>query len=163
MLLGMVLHYQLKKGRPMKPKLFRTCPGANPISFSENLKVASMKNQDILVILDERITEIARAIVQEAIANGIAPVQPSDDRSAKLREQLAFIKSKEHVTVKEAALLLSCSESHIRKLVMLARKGKTRRPVPYVDMEGVTIFSRESLLEWARPTQHLQVVKNEAA
>ena len=122
-----------------------------------------MKNQDILVILDERITEIARAIVQEAIANGIAPVQPSDDRSAKLREQLAFIKSKEHVTVKEAALLLSCSESHIRKLVMLARKGKTRRPVPYVDMEGVTIFSRESLLEWARPTQHLQVVKNEAA
>lgn len=31
-----------------------------------------MKNQDILVILDERITEIARAIVQEAIANDIA-------------------------------------------------------------------------------------------
>ncbi len=122
-----------------------------------------MNNQDILVILDERITEIARAIVQEVIANSLAPVQLSDNRAVKLREQLSFIKAKEHVTVKEAALLLSCSESHIRKLVMLARKGKTRRPVPYIDMEGVTIFPRESLLDWARPTQHLQVVKNEAA
>ncbi|CAN5634404.1 hypothetical protein BH20ACI3_BH20ACI3_16100 [soil metagenome] len=122
-----------------------------------------MNNQDILVILDERITEIARSIVQEAIANSIAPVQLSDNRSVKLREQLSFIKAKEHVTVKEAALLLSCSESHIRKLVMLARKGKTRRPVPYIDMEGVTIFPRESLPDWARPTQHLRVVKNEAA
>lgn len=121
-----------------------------------------MKNQDFLVILDERITEIARAIVQEAIANGIAPVQPSDDRSVKLREQLAFIKAKEHVTVKEAALLLSCSESHIRKLVTLARKGKTR-PVPYIDLEGVTIFPREILLDWASAKSQIQVVKYEAA
>jgi len=82
---------------------------------------------------------------------------------AKLRDRLALIKAKEHITVKEAALLLSCSQSHIRKLVMLARKGKARRPVPYVDMEGVTIFPRESLLDWARPTSHLQVVKHEAA
>ena len=122
-----------------------------------------MKNQDLLGILDERITEIARAIVQEAIANDIAPVQLSDDRSVKLREQLAFIKAKEHVTVKEAALLLSCSESHIRKLVMLARKGKTRRPVPFVDMEGVTIFPREILLDWASAKSQIQVVKYEAA
>ena len=122
-----------------------------------------MKNQDILVILDERITEIARAIVQEAIANDIAPVQLPDDRSAKLREQLAFIKAKEHVTVKEAALLLSCSESHIRKLVMLARKGKTRRPVPYIDLEGVIIFPREILLAWASAKSQIQVVKYEAA
>jgi len=122
-----------------------------------------MKNQDLLVILDERITEIARAIVQEAIANDIAPVQLPDDRSAKLREQLAFIKAKEHVTVKEAALLLSCSESHIRKLVMLARKGKTRRPVPYIDLEGVIIFPREILLAWASAKSQIQVVKYEAA
>jgi len=122
-----------------------------------------MKNQDILVILDERMTEIARGIVQEAIANDIAAVQLPDDRSAKLREQLAFIKAKEHVTVKEAALLLSCSESHIRKLVMLARKGKTRRPVPYIDLEGVIIFPREILLDWASAKWQIQVVKYEAA
>lgn len=46
---------------------------------------------------------------------------------------------------------------------MLARKGKTRRPIPYVDIEGVTIFPRESLLNWASPTSHTQPVKYEAA
>lgn len=120
-------------------------------------------NQNILALLDERIEEIARAVFLECDGNGKPLAQASDDAPAKLRDQLALIKAKEHVTVKEAALLLSCSQSHIRKLVMLARKGKTRRPVPYVDIEGVTIFPRESLLDWARPTSHLQVVKHEAA
>jgi hypothetical protein len=120
-------------------------------------------NQNILVLLDERIEEIARAVFLECDGNGKASAQPSDDAPAKLRDQLALIKAKEHVTVKEAALLLSCSQSHIRKLVMLARKGKARRPVPYVDMEGVTIFPRASLLDWARPASQIQVVKYEAA
>ena len=120
-------------------------------------------NQNILVLLDERIEEIARAVFLECDGNGKASAQPSDDAPAKLRDQLALIKAKEHVTVKEAALLLSCSQSHIRKLVMLARKGKARRPVPYIDMEGVTIFPRESLLEWARPTSQIQAVRYEAA
>jgi hypothetical protein len=122
-----------------------------------------LTNQNILGLLDERIAEIARTVFLECDGAGTTSAHVSDDAPAKLREQLAFIKAKEHVTVKEAALLLSCSESHIRKLVMLARKGKTRRPVPYVDMEGVTIFPRESLLNWARPTPPVQVVKYEAA
>jgi hypothetical protein len=121
-----------------------------------------MKNQDFLVLLDARIEEIARAIFLECNAC-MAPAQPSDDDAAKLREQIALIKAKEHLTVKEAALLLSCSQSHIRKLVMLARKGKSRRPIPFIDMEGVTIFPRESLCYWASPSSHLQVVKHEAA
>jgi len=95
-----------------------------------------MNNQDFLVLLDARIKEIARAVFLESDGASKAAAQPSDDAPSKLREQLAFIKAKEHLTVKEAALLLSCSESHIRKLVMLARKGKTRRPVPYIDLEG---------------------------
>jgi hypothetical protein len=120
-------------------------------------------NQNILVLLDERIEEIARAVFLECDGASRASAQLSDDAPVKLREQLALIKAKEYVTVKEAALLLSCSQSHIRKLAMLARKGKTRRPVPYIDMEGVTIFPRESLLYWASPSSHLQVVKHEAA
>jgi hypothetical protein len=122
-----------------------------------------MKNQEFLLLLDARIEEIARAVILECNAASMASAQPSDDAATKLRGQLALIKAKEHVTVKEAALLLSCSQSHIRKLVMLARKGKTRRPVPYVDLEGVTIFPRESLRDWASPSSHLQVVKHEAA
>ena len=122
-----------------------------------------MKNHEFLVLLDARIEEIARAVFFEFDVVNKASAEPLDDAPAKLRQQLALIKAKEHVTVKEAALLLSCSESHIRKLVMLARKGKTRRPIPYVDMEGVTIFPRESLLSWASPTSHIQPVKYEAA
>jgi hypothetical protein len=122
-----------------------------------------MKNPEFLVLLDARIEEIARAVFFEFDRANKASAEPFDDAPAKLRQQLALIKAKEHVTVKEAALLLSCSESHIRKLVMLARKGKTRRPIPYVDMEGVTVFPRESLLNWASPTSHIQPVKYEAA
>ena len=122
-----------------------------------------MKNHEFLVLLDARIEEIARAVFFEFDVANKASAEPLDDAPAKLRQQLALIKAKEHVTVKEAALLLSCSESHIRKLVMLARKGKTRRPIPYVDMEGVTIFPRDSLLNWASPTSHIQPVKYEAA
>ncbi|SRR5713226_4503 len=122
-----------------------------------------LTNQNILALLDERIAEIARAVFLECDGNSKASAHSSDDASAKLREQIAFIKAKEHVTVKEAALLLSCSESHIRKLVMLARKGKTRRPVPYIDLEGVIIFPREILLDWASAKSQIQVVKYEAA
>lgn len=122
-----------------------------------------MKNHEFLVLLDARIEEIARAVFFEFDGANKASAEPIDDAPAKLRQQLALIKAKEHVTVKEAALLLSCSESHIRKLVTLARKGKTRRPIPYVDMEGVTIFPRESLLNWASPASHIQPVKYEAA
>ena len=122
-----------------------------------------MKNPEFLVLLDARIEEIARAVFFEFDVANKASAEPLDDAPAKLRQQLALIKAKEHVTVKEAALLLSCSESHIRKLVMLARKGKARRPIPYVDMEGVTIFPRDSLLNWASPTSHIQPVKYEAA
>lgn len=122
-----------------------------------------MKNQEFLVLLDARIEEIARAVFLEGIGDGPASALPSDDASAKLREQLAIIKVGEHVTVREAALLLSGSESHIRKLVTMARKGKTRRPVPYVDLEGVTVFPRGLLLDWSSPKSQLQVVKYEAA
>src|SRR5687767_12559624 len=122
-----------------------------------------MKNHEFLVLLDARIEEIARAVFFEFDRANKAWAEPIDDAPAKLRQQLALIKAKEHVTVKEAALLLSCSESHIRKLVMLARKGKTCRPVPYVDMEGVTIFPRESLLDWAKPTSPIHLAKYEAA
>jgi hypothetical protein len=121
-----------------------------------------MRDQEFIALLDERMKRIAHDVLQ-AIIHDPGPSHASDEASAKLRRQLALIKAKEHVTVREAALLLSCSESHIRKLVTMARKGKARRPIPYVDLEGVTVFPRDILLNWASPTPQLQVVKNEAA
>jgi len=122
-----------------------------------------MSDQEFVALLDERMKEIARGVFQAIVGDVPSSACFSDEAAARLREQLALIKAKEHATVKEAALLLSCSESHIRKLLMLARKGKTRRPIPFVDMEGVTVFPVGILLDWASPLPQLQVVKNEAA
>jgi hypothetical protein len=119
-----------------------------------------MSDYEFAGLLDKRMREIARAVFEEAAHDFMG--QPlTDSSAAKLREQIAFIKAKEYVTVKEASLLLSCSESHFRKLVRLARKGKSRRPIPYVDIEGVTVFPLSELSDWARPESKRQ--KNEHA
>jgi hypothetical protein len=122
-----------------------------------------MSDQEIARMLGERMKEIAREIFQEVARDYAVQSRTTDNGAAKLREQLALIKAKEHVTVKEAALLLSCSESHIRKLVKLARKGKSRRPIPFVDMEGVTVFSLRDLLDWASPERQTPVTTYERA
>lgn len=122
-----------------------------------------MKDQELIVWLNQRIEAIAREVFEEAMRENKMSTRPSSEACGKLRDKLELIGVKEHVTVREAALLLSCSESHIRKLVTMARKGKTLRPIPFVDMEGLTVFPRGILLEWASPTSHLQIVKNEAA
>jgi hypothetical protein len=120
-------------------------------------------SQDFSNLLDERMKEIAREVAQEVMRHYVADTQAENQASAHLRQQLTLIKAKEHVTVKEAALLLSCSESHIRKLVILTRKGKAHRPIPFVDIEGVTVFRLSALMDWANASRQLQVIKNEAA
>lgn len=123
-----------------------------------------MNERDFATLLLERIKEIAREVLQEELEHNKLPqTSPVNEASIKLRQQITLIKAKEHITVKEAALLLSCSESHIRKLVRLARKNKSRIPIPFVDMDGVTVFPLQNLLSWAAPTPHLQIVKSETA
>jgi hypothetical protein len=122
-----------------------------------------MSGYEFAALLDERMREIARAVFQEVAHVYMGQPRLTDDAPAKLREQIALIKAKEHVTVKEAALLLSCSESHVRKLVKLARKGKSRRPIPFVDMEGVTVFPLCELSEWASPESQMRTTSNEHA
>jgi hypothetical protein len=58
--------------------------------------------------------------------------------------------AKEFVSIKETALLLNCSDGHIRNLVGKAQKGKASHPIPFLDLDGVTVFPRVKLLEWAR-------------
>src|SRR5215210_8422268 len=108
-----------------------------------------MSDYDLARLLSERMKEIAREVFQEVARDYIAQARAVDGAPAKLREHLTLIKAKENITVKEAALLLSCSESHIRKLIKLANKGKSHRPIPAVDMEGVTVFPLCELLNWA--------------
>src|SRR2546421_4973829 len=127
------------------------------------LSESTMSDHELAILLSERMKEIAREVFREIAPDYIGQAPTSDDAPAKLREQIALIKAKEHVTVKEAALLLSCSESHVRKLVKLARKGKSRRPIPFVDMEGVTVFPLCELSEWASPEPRSQATSNEHA
>lgn len=123
-----------------------------------------MSDKDFAGLLIERMKEIASEIFREEIARSeLNQSSNIQEVSKDLREKILYIKAKENITVKEAALLLSCSESHIRKLVMLARKGKSRRPIPFVDIEGVTIFPLRPLLEWSNPKTNLQAIKSEAA
>ncbi len=110
-----------------------------------------MSDHELATLLGERMKVIARNVFQEVARDYIVPPGETDGEAAKLRGQITLIKAKEHVTIKEAALLLSCSESHVRKLVVLTRNGKSRRPLPFVDMEGVTVFPLRDLLDWASP------------
>lgn len=122
-----------------------------------------MSDYDLAKLFGERMRAIAREVFQEAAHVYIEQSRETNDVSTKLREQLALIRAKEHVTVKEAALLLSCSESHVRKLIMLARKGRSRRPIPFIDMEGVTVFPLRSLLDWANPERQTPATPNKQA
>lgn len=121
-----------------------------------------MNDHELATLLSQRMKDIAREVFQEVAQDYLSQSRVTD-LPAKLREQLALIKAKEHVTVKEAALLLSCSESHIRKLIRQARKGKSRHPIPFVDMEGVTVFPLSDLLDWASPKPQLQGVQDQHA
>ncbi|MGB9178893.1 MAG: hypothetical protein WCB68_06540 [Pyrinomonadaceae bacterium] len=110
-----------------------------------------MSDYEFAALLSERVKQIAREAFQEMTNDYIDQTHATNDAAIKLCEQLALIKVKERVTVKEAAMLLSCSESHVRKLVRLARKRKSHHPIPFVDMDGVTVFPLSSLLDWASP------------
>jgi len=120
-------------------------------------------DDQFLMLLDDRLANIARTIFQELTSRQPNSADMAAVGSHELQQKLALIKVKEHITVREAAMLLSCSESHIRKLIRMARKNKSPKPIPYVDMEGVTVFPREALQGWASPKPQIQIVKNEPA
>jgi len=127
------------------------CAGRNRHCSQGALLEDAVSEQEFAAVLSRRMRAIAREVFQEAAHDYLGQSHAADDAAARLREQIALIKAKENITIKEAALLLSCSESHIRKLINLALKGKSRRPIPSVPMEGVTVLPLRDLLDWASP------------
>jgi hypothetical protein len=120
----------------------------------------NIENKDDLVtLLDERIRRISQEVANEVL--GKAP-QPSDlfikdVETANIQQALQRILIKEFISIREAHVLLGCSDGHIRNLVDKARKKKTSQPIPFLDLDGVTVFQRVKLLEWAeRPKQRLR-------
>ena len=116
---------------------------------------------DLLGSLDERIRRISREVLVEHQArepqSGNSSIADSEDE--KLAVTLRRIMAKEFVSIKETALLLNCSDGHIRNLVGKAQKGKASHPIPFLDLDGVTVFPRVKLLEWAQqPKKKLRAV-----
>lgn len=101
----------------------------------------------LLTLLDERM----RRVAEETFAALDRPHQASgcDAAAEELRAKLARIRAKEFVSVAEAALLLGCSDGHVRNLVRRAKKGEARAPVPFRDLDGVVVFKLEELLAWS--------------
>jgi hypothetical protein len=105
------------------------------------------EENDLLSALDERVRYVVLEVLREQQAT--TTLNSNDAEAESLRATLQRINAKEFVSIKEAAVLLSCSESHLRNLVSKARKGKAKRPIPFSDLDGVTVFHRMKLLQWA--------------
>lgn len=79
---------------------------------------------DLLGSLDERIRRISKEVLLEHHAREQQSGNPciADSEDEKLAVTLRRIMAKEFVSIKETALLLNCSDGHIRNLV-----GKAQR------------------------------------
>ena len=88
---------------------------------------------DLLGSLDERIRRISKEVLLEHQAREQQPGNSSiaDSEDEKLAVTLRRIMAKEFVSIKETALLLNCSDGHIRNLVGKAQKGKASHPIPW--------------------------------
>ena len=120
----------------------------------------SSEDSTILIsVIDDRIRRVARQVIDEQRTSEPRPDLSSDAEARKLSETVRRIMAKEFVSIKEVALLLNCSDGHVRNLVGKAMKGQASNPIPFRDLDGVTVFPRCELLEWAKqPKRNLRAV-----
>jgi hypothetical protein len=101
----------------------------------------------------EEVEAIAEHVFERKfsqLAQSHTESQCIDPEASELRRRLARINAKEHISVGEAAILLSCSDGHIRNLVQRAIDERTEHPIPFRDLDGVVVFPIQELLEWSR-------------
>lgn len=103
----------------------------------------------LIEVPDNFINEIAERVKQKLGAEVSKPNEQPDPEVLGLRRKLALASAKERVSIAEAALLLNCSDGHIRNLVKKTKKNQTKNPIPFCDLDGVTVFNRLALLNWA--------------
>lgn len=70
-----------------------------------------------------------------------------DEETAR---RIAKINAKPRITIPEAALLLGCSTSHFYTKITAAKRGKSKHPIPFLDLDGVYVLPCEELLRWAQ-------------
>ena len=99
--------------------------------------------------LEDQTVRIAEGVFERMFEAKTKVPKEAWERSERDRARLALVMSKRYVTVAEAAFLLGCSDGHVRNLVGKAKKLATPYPVPFLDLDGVTVFPLDKLLEWA--------------
>lgn len=102
------------------------------------------------VDLESYFRGVAREVAERVYEEKREGTTPNGDALANdHRCRLERIMAKRYVSVGEAALLLSCSDSYLRKLVKRAQKKETRHPIPFTDLDGHVVFELCKLLTWA--------------
>ncbi|MBI3654153.1 MAG: helix-turn-helix domain-containing protein [Acidobacteria bacterium] len=115
----------------------------------------SVQQANVLVEFYEGIIEKAlRRVLDERHA-----LFPATD--PELAGQIARINAKPNITVLEAALLLNCSDSHLYAKIKAAKRKTTGYPIPFLDLDGVYVFPRERLIEWAESEKERKTLKLE--
>jgi hypothetical protein len=100
--------------------------------------------------LESYFRGVAREVAERVYEENREGATPTGDALADdHRRRLERIMAKKFVSVGEAALLLNCSDSYLRKLVKRAQKKETRHPIPFTDLDGHVVFDLSKLLAWA--------------
>jgi hypothetical protein len=101
--------------------------------------------------LPERlIEELSERVKQKLFIEGPRPNERLDSDALEFQRRLSRINAKQNISTQEASVLLNCSDGHIRNLVKKAKHKRTRQPIPFLDLDGLTTFDREELLAWSR-------------
>ena len=85
---------------------------------------------DFLFLLDERIKRISKEVAAELVSQPNQSSDPliEDVEAANIQKALQRIMVKEFISIREAHLLLCCSDGH------KARKNKTSHAIPFFDL-----------------------------
>ena len=117
---------------------------------------------DFSRVLDERIRQVSREVVEQYLGGRAVG---SDKKATNIEtdgyhQVVQRIMCKEFISVKDASVLLNCSERHIHNLVDRARRGVSDNPIPYRKVGETTTFLRTELIDWTkvRPPNQLRAV-----
>lgn len=99
---------------------------------------------------DRFIEELSERVRQKMLTEERQHHESLDSDALEFQHKLSRINAKQNISIQEAALLLNCSDGHIRNLVKKAKYKRTSHPIPFLDLDGVITFDREELLAWSR-------------
>lgn len=109
-----------------------------------------MSLEQLLNIVTSELTDIARKQAEDVFDEHFPGLSKKTVDVKDKSEIITAIYAKPLWSVAEAALVLPCSENHLRNLIEKALKGDEDNPIPFIDIAGVYGFERDKLLEWLK-------------